>query len=88
MATIRGTQSIFYVENIPFLTKFDTNKARTIVCKTSGIHISIDIWCYSFSLDEQNTIATHTQKISFFQNGDNKESWSESWNLLIQRPLL
>ena len=82
MKSLRGTQSMFYVKNLPFLTKFDTNKARTIVFKASDTHNSINIWCYSFSLNEQDT-KTARQITSFLQNGDENESWSASWNLLI-----
>lgn len=82
MKWLRGTQSMFYVENLPFLTKFDTNKARTIVFKASDTHNSFNIWCYNFSLNEQDTKTAH-KIASFLQNGDEKESWGASWNLLI-----
>lgn len=77
---MKCTQSMFYVKNLPFLTKFDTNKARTIVFKASDTHNSINISCYNFSLNEQDTKTAHKIN-SFLQNGDDKESWN--WNLLI-----
>ena len=80
MKWLHGTQSMFYVKNLPFLTKFDTNKARTIVFKASHTHNSINIWCDNFSLNEQDTKTAH-KIASLLQNGD--ESWGASWNLLI-----